>query len=76
MIQIKNLSKIYRSNFFRISHPALKDITLEVSKGDLFGFIGPNGAGKSTTIKVLLGLLKPTQGEGFTVWKAPFLCKV
>lgn len=42
---------------------ALKDVSLEVHQGDLYGFIGPNGAGKSTTIKSLLGLVKPDQGQ-------------
>lgn len=38
------------------------DVTLEVERGDFFGFIGPNGAGKSTTIRTLLGLIFPTSG--------------
>lgn len=39
-------------------------ISLTVAKGEFFGFIGPNGAGKSTTIRTLLGLIRPTAGEG------------
>ncbi len=42
---------------------ALKDLTLTIASGEIFGFIGPNGAGKSTTIKILTGLLKPTRGK-------------
>lgn len=42
---------------------ALKDITFDVQAGEVFGFIGPNGAGKSTTIRVLLGILKASDGE-------------
>ncbi|MFC5447700.1 ABC transporter ATP-binding protein [Paenibacillus aestuarii] len=42
---------------------ALDGIDLEVREGEVFGFIGPNGAGKSTTIRILLGLLRKTQGE-------------
>ena len=42
---------------------AVKDINLEVYRGDVFGFLGPNGAGKSTTIRMILTLLKPTTGS-------------
>ncbi|GAB7026533.1 ABC transporter ATP-binding protein [Geotalea toluenoxydans] len=41
---------------------ALKDLELTISAGEVFGFLGPNGAGKSTTIKLLMGLLRPTSG--------------
>ena len=41
---------------------AVDGVTLDVSEGEFFGFLGPNGAGKSTTIKMLCGLLKPTEG--------------
>lgn len=40
------------------------DLDLLIQRGDVFGFIGPNGAGKSTTIRMLLGLISPTRGEG------------
>lgn len=42
---------------------ALQDLTLEIEKGEVFGFLGPNGAGKSTTIKLLMGLIRPNAGE-------------
>lgn len=42
----------------------ITDLDLRVEKGEFFGFIGPNGAGKSTTIRTLLGLIRPTSGEG------------
>ncbi|WP_026478630.1 ABC transporter ATP-binding protein [Alkaliphilus transvaalensis] len=52
---------------------ALDGVNLEVNKGEVFGFIGPNGAGKTTTIRVLLGILKATEGEakifGKDAWK-------
>jgi ABC-2 type transport system ATP-binding protein len=43
---------------------ALKDLNLKVTKNSIFGFLGPNGAGKTTTIKLLLGLIAPTKGNG------------
>ncbi|MEW5724123.1 MAG: ABC transporter ATP-binding protein [Thermodesulfobacteriota bacterium] len=43
---------------------AVDHISLEVDHGEIFGFLGPNGAGKSTTIRMLCGLLTPTEGEG------------
>lgn len=43
---------------------AVADLTLTVNRGEVFGFLGPNGAGKTTSIKMLLGLVAPTKGEG------------
>jgi ABC-type multidrug transport system ATPase subunit len=45
------------------SRLAVKDLNLEVHRGDVFGFLGPNGAGKSTTIRMILTLLRPTSGS-------------
>jgi len=45
----------------------VRDLTLTVRRGEIFGFLGPNGAGKSTSIKMLLGLAKPTSGEAFVL---------
>lgn len=56
MIKIENLTKCYDK------FKALDDLNLHIKKGEIFGYIGPNGAGKSTTIKVLTGLLTPTEG--------------
>lgn len=54
---------------------AVKDVTFEVKKGEIFGVLGPNGAGKSTTIRMLCGILDPTGGSanvvGFDVGKEP-----
>lgn len=58
VIQTQNLSKNY-GNF-----QALKSLNLDVPANSIVGFLGPNGAGKSTTIKLLLGLTKPTAGSG------------
>ena len=43
--------------------PAVRDLSLEVQLGSIYAFLGPNGAGKSTTIRLLLGLLRPTRGS-------------
>jgi ABC-2 type transport system ATP-binding protein len=54
---------------------AVNSISFQVPKGEIFGFLGPNGAGKSTTIRMLCGLLEPTEGEGqvasFDIRKSP-----
>ena len=49
---------------------AVANLTLKVERGEVFGFLGPNGAGKTTSVKMLLGLIKPTSGEGY-VFDAP-----
>ena len=48
---------------------AVNAIELKVERGTFYGFLGPNGAGKSTTIKMLTGLLAPTQGEMLVLGK-------
>ena len=57
MVEITHLRKEYKDLV------AVKDLSLELEKGDIFGFIGPNGAGKTTTIKMLATLLIPTAGS-------------
>lgn len=58
---------------------AVDHLSLQVPQGEFFGFLGPNGAGKSTTIKMLVGLLRPTSGTAFIggvdVWKHPLEAK-
>jgi ABC-2 type transport system ATP-binding protein len=46
---------------------AVRDLSLTVRRGEIFGFLGPNGAGKSTSIRMLLGLAKPTGGEAYVL---------
>lgn len=54
---------------------AVNHLNLTVQRGEFFGFLGPNGAGKSTTIKMMVGLLRPSSGSvwvsGIDVWKDP-----
>lgn len=56
-VQTSKLCKFYGQNL------GIKDVSIEIETGEIFGFIGPNGAGKSTTIRTLLGLLIPTSGS-------------
>jgi ABC-2 type transport system ATP-binding protein len=56
-IQAQNLHKMYDSKV------AVRNLSLEVRRGEIFGFLGPNGAGKSTSVKMLLGLVKPSGGR-------------
>ncbi|HEX3880484.1 MAG TPA: ABC transporter ATP-binding protein [Bryobacteraceae bacterium] len=56
-VQIENLVKTF-GTFVAVDH-----VSLQVEKGEIFGFLGPNGAGKSTTIRMLCGLLTPTSGR-------------
>ena len=57
ILQTRQLGKQYGKRW------AVKNLNLEVHRGDVFGFLGPNGAGKSTTIRMILSLIKPTTGE-------------
>jgi ABC-2 type transport system ATP-binding protein len=63
VIQIRNLTKTYRDFWGRKKVQALNSLSLDVQKGEVFGLLGPNGSGKTTTMKLLLGLLFPTEGE-------------
>lgn len=62
VIEIRNLSKVYRDFWGRKKVQAVKSLSLDVKRGEVFGLLGPNGSGKTTTIKMLLGLLFPTSG--------------
>ena len=57
MLEIKNISKYFNTNL------VLDNISFTVPKGKIFGIIGPNGAGKTTTLRIILGILTPSEGE-------------
>jgi ABC-2 type transport system ATP-binding protein len=70
VLQTRALSKVYRDFWGRQKVRALKALDLTVSRGEVFGLLGPNGSGKTTTIKLLLGLLFPTEGEALVFGKS------
>ena len=67
VVETRNLTKIYRDFWGRQKVRALKALDLKVLRGEIFGLLGPNGSGKTTTIKLLLGLLFPTEGEAYVL---------
>jgi len=73
MIKTENLSKRFGDKY------ALKNLNLDIAPGEFFCFLGPNGAGKTTTIKLLTGLLHPTEGRslvgGYDIQQDPIMAK-
>jgi len=63
VLQYEHVGKTYRSWRGRTVH-ALNDFSLEVHRGEIFGFLGPNGAGKTTAIHLAMGFMRPTAGSG------------
>lgn len=64
VISVRGLAKTYRSGLIRRKQVhALRGVSLDVPKGKIFGLLGPNGAGKTTLIKILLGIVKPSDGQ-------------
>ncbi len=63
IIETRNLTKVYRDFWGRPKVQALKALDLQVHRGEIFGLLGPNGSGKTTTIKLLLGLVFPSEGD-------------
>ena len=57
-ITINNLSKVYKNGY-----NALKNISLNIKKGEILAMLGPNGAGKTTLISIICGIVKPTSGK-------------
>lgn len=67
-IETKQLTKSYKSRSLGKIN-VVDNLDLTVEEGEIFGFLGPNGAGKTTTIKMLLGIIYPTSGEGYVLGK-------
>lgn len=63
MLELRNVSKNYRGI------PAVENVTFLLRPGEVLGYLGPNGSGKSTTVKMVIGLIKPTQGHVFFAGK-------
>jgi ABC-2 type transport system ATP-binding protein len=57
MLELQNLWKLYRGI------PSIENVNLKISAGEIVGYLGPNGAGKSTTVKVITGVLQPSEGR-------------
>jgi len=57
MLEVRNVSKRYRAI------PAVQNVSFTLSEGEILGYLGPNGSGKSTTVKMITGMIEPTDGE-------------
>jgi ABC-2 type transport system ATP-binding protein len=57
MLELNHISKSYRSI------PAVEDVSFTLGPGEILGYLGPNGSGKSTTVKMVIGMIKPTKGK-------------
>jgi ABC-2 type transport system ATP-binding protein len=63
VLQVEQLEKTFHIGFFRRRVRAVRSVSFEVGKGEIFGLLGPNGAGKTTTLKSVMGLIRPTRGR-------------
>jgi len=62
-IVVRDLSKVFSLPLHGQRVVAVRDLNLQVEPGEVYGLLGPNGSGKSTTLKIILGLVRPTRGE-------------
>ncbi len=67
LVQVENLSKTYKDGY-----RAVDDLSFTVSRGQVVGLLGPNGAGKTTTLRMLMGLIFPTEGSIYMDGKAVY----
>ncbi len=68
-LQTEHLCKTYVLGFFRKKVHAVRDVSIEVQPGEIFGLLGPNGAGKTTTLKVCMGLVRASKGTAQVLGK-------
>ncbi|HYD00404.1 MAG TPA: ABC transporter ATP-binding protein [Phycisphaerales bacterium] len=71
VVVVQGLNKTFKDFWLRTRAKAVDNLTFHVDKGEVFGLLGPNGSGKSTSIKIILGLLKPTGGRVAVFGKPP-----
>jgi ABC-2 type transport system ATP-binding protein len=62
-VEIEHLTKVFKIPMRRERVVAVRDLSIKVEPGEVYGLLGPNGSGKSTTLKILLGLVSPTRGQ-------------
>lgn len=63
IVHVENIVKDFRPGFGLVRKRVLHGVSFEVMDGEVFGFVGPNGSGKTTTLKLLMGLIRPTEGK-------------
>lgn len=71
VVVVQQLSRTFRDFWMRARARAVENLTFQIDRGEIFGLLGPNGSGKSTTIKMILGLLRPTSGRVAVFGKPP-----
>lgn len=71
MIEAEGLTKVFRDFWRRPRVRAVDGLSLSVGRGEVLGLLGPNGSGKSTTLKMILGLLRPTKGRLVVAGRPP-----
>jgi len=71
VVSLENVTKTYRDFWGRRRVVAVNGLSFSVSEGEIFGLLGPNGSGKTTTLKLLLGLVFPTEGKIWIFEKEP-----
>lgn len=71
VLQVEQVTKVFRDFWHRPKVTAVREVSFEVRRGEVFGLLGPNGSGKSTLIKMMLGLLHPTRGRLRVLGRSP-----
>lgn len=71
VVVCQQLTRVFRDFWMRPRARAVENLTFQINRGEIFGLLGPNGSGKSTTIKMILGLLRPSSGRVAVFGKPP-----